>query len=100
MARSASRVAPPISACPPTPMRSMCRPSWACGCTWRRRGRVEFGAVKITEAAGILARGGLVAFPTETVYGLGADATNPRAIARVYEAKGRPRFNPLIAHVP
>jgi L-threonylcarbamoyladenylate synthase len=47
-----------------------------------------------------LARGGLVAFPTETVYGLGADATNPGAVARVFEAKGRPRFNPLIAHVP
>ena len=43
--------------------------------------------------------GGLVAFPTETVYGLGADATNPAAIARLYQAKGRPSFNPLIAHV-
>jgi L-threonylcarbamoyladenylate synthase len=46
-----------------------------------------------------LAQGGLVAFPTETVYGLGADATNPQAIARLYQAKGRPAFNPLIAHV-
>ena len=44
-------------------------------------------------------QGGLVAFPTETVYGLGADATNPAAIARLYQAKGRPAFNPLIAHV-
>ena len=43
--------------------------------------------------------GGLVAFPTETVYGLGADATNGEAVARLYAAKGRPRFNPLIAHV-
>jgi L-threonylcarbamoyladenylate synthase len=51
------------------------------------------------EAARILAAGGLVAFPTETVYGLGADATNSIAIARLYAAKGRPRFNPLIAHV-
>jgi L-threonylcarbamoyladenylate synthase len=55
-------------------------------------------------AAGIAARclkdGGLVAFPTETVYGLGADATDARAVARLYEAKGRPSFNPLIAHVP
>ncbi len=50
-------------------------------------------------AARVLAAGGLVAFPTETVYGLGADATNGRAIARLYEAKGRPAFNPLIAHV-
>ena len=50
-------------------------------------------------AARCLADGGLVAFPTETVYGLGADATNARAVARLYEAKGRPSFNPLIAHV-
>lgn len=50
-------------------------------------------------AADCLAAGGLIAFPTETVYGLGADATNARAVARLYEAKGRPSFNPLIAHV-
>jgi L-threonylcarbamoyladenylate synthase len=50
-------------------------------------------------AARCLADGGLVGFPTETVYGLGADATNPAAIARLYQAKGRPSFNPLIAHV-
>ena len=54
----------------------------------------------IGAAARILAAGGLVAFPTETVYGLGADATNAAAIARLYAAKGRPAFNPLIAHVP
>jgi L-threonylcarbamoyladenylate synthase len=53
----------------------------------------------IAEAARCLAGGGLVAFPTETVYGLGADATNGAAVARLYEAKGRPSFNPLIAHV-
>ena len=47
----------------------------------------------------MLAAGGLVAFPTETVYGLGADATNAGAVARLYDAKGRPSFNPLIAHV-
>ncbi len=46
-----------------------------------------------------LKAGGLVAFPTETVYGLGADATNGAAVARLYQAKGRPAFNPLIAHV-
>jgi len=51
-------------------------------------------------AAECLAAGGLVAFPTETVYGLGADGTNGSAIARLYEAKGRPSFNPLIAHLP
>lgn len=50
-------------------------------------------------AAGVLRDGGLVAFPTETVYGLGADAANAAAIARLYQAKGRPAFNPLIAHV-
>ncbi len=54
----------------------------------------------ITEAARCLAAGGLVAFPTETVYGLGADATDAVAVARLYAAKGRPAFNPLICHVP
>ena len=53
----------------------------------------------VAAAARSLAEGGLVAFPTETVYGLGADATNAAAIARLYQAKGRPAFNPLIAHV-
>src|SRR5712671_3121058 len=53
----------------------------------------------IAAAARCLATGGLVAFPTETVYGLGADAHNGEAVARLYEAKGRPAFNPLIAHV-
>jgi L-threonylcarbamoyladenylate synthase len=53
----------------------------------------------MAQAARLLTEGGLVAFPTETVYGLGADATNPAAIARLYQAKGRPAFNPLIAHV-
>ena len=53
-----------------------------------------------TDAGTCLAAGGLVAFPTETVYGLGADATNATAVAKLYEAKGRPSFNPLIAHVP
>jgi L-threonylcarbamoyladenylate synthase len=53
----------------------------------------------VAAAARCLREGGLVAFPTETVYGLGADAGNAAAIARLYEAKGRPAFNPLIAHV-
>ena len=57
------------------------------------------GDAGVAEAARILAAGGLVAFPTETVYGLGADAGNGEAIARLYAAKGRPAFNPLIAHV-
>jgi L-threonylcarbamoyladenylate synthase len=51
------------------------------------------------EAARLLRAGRLVAFPTETVYGLGADATSDRAVAGIFEAKGRPRFNPLIVHV-
>lgn len=53
----------------------------------------------LAEAVTVLGRGGLVAVPTETVYGLAADATNGLAVARIYEAKGRPRFNPLICHV-
>lgn len=57
-------------------------------------------AAAIAEAARVLRAGGLVAFPTETVYGLGADALNDRAVARIFEAKGRPRFNPLIVHFP
>ena len=57
------------------------------------------GEPAVAAAARALEGGGLVAFPTETVYGLGADATNPAAIARLYEAKGRPAFNPLISHV-
>ena len=57
------------------------------------------GEAGVAEAVRCLGRGGLVAFPTETVYGLGADATNAGAIARLYEAKGRPLFNPLISHL-
>ncbi|MET0674839.1 MAG: L-threonylcarbamoyladenylate synthase [Bradyrhizobium sp.] len=57
------------------------------------------GEAAVAAAARALGAGGLVAFPTETVYGLGADASNPTAIARLYQAKGRPAFNPLIAHV-
>lgn len=53
----------------------------------------------LSRAAHLLTGGGLVAFPTETVYGLGADARNSLAVARIFEAKGRPRFNPLIVHV-
>ena len=53
----------------------------------------------VAAAARCLAAGGLVAFPTETVYGLGADAQDGIAVARLYDAKGRPAFNPLIAHV-
>ena len=50
-------------------------------------------------ALALLEAGDVVAIPTETVYGLAGDATNGRAVARIFEAKGRPRFNPLIAHV-
>ena len=56
-------------------------------------------AATIAEAAKLLREGDLVAFPTETVYGLGGDATNERAVAAIFEAKGRPQFNPLISHV-
>jgi L-threonylcarbamoyladenylate synthase len=54
----------------------------------------------IAEAAALLCAGRLVAFPTETVYGLGGDATDDRAVAEIFAVKGRPRFNPLIVHVP
>ena len=54
----------------------------------------------LARAARLLAEGELVAFPTETVYGLGGDARSDRAVARIFEAKGRPSFNPLIVHLP
>src|ERR1041384_6235623 len=54
----------------------------------------------IAQAARLLREGRLVAFPTETVYGLGGDATSEAAVARIFAAKGRPRFNPLIVHIP
>ena len=53
----------------------------------------------LKEAGDIIKRGGLVAFPTETVYGLGGDALNPEASRKIYEAKGRPSDNPLIVHI-
>lgn len=56
-------------------------------------------AAGLARAAGLLANAALVAFPTETVYGLGGDARSDLAVARIFEAKGRPRFNPLIVHV-
>lgn len=57
-------------------------------------------AAGVAEAARLLRAGALVAFGTETVYGLGADATNDRAVAAIFAAKGRPHFNPLICHYP
>ena len=60
---------------------------------------VDDGPAGIARAAAALRSGDLVAFPTETVYGLGAKATDDHAVARLFEAKGRPRFNPLIVHV-
>jgi L-threonylcarbamoyladenylate synthase len=61
---------------------------------------LPYGAAAIAEAAAVIRAGGCVAVPTETVYGLAADATDSRAVAGIYEAKGRPSFNPLIVHVP
>lgn len=61
---------------------------------------LPFTADAIREAARLIAAGEPVAIPTETVYGLAADATNGEAVARIYAAKGRPSFNPLIVHVP
>ena len=56
-------------------------------------------AEAIEKAAQIIRRGGLVAFPTETVYGLGADVENPHAVSRIFEVKARPRIDPIIVHV-
>lgn len=61
--------------------------------------RLSPDASGLAEAAALLRAGRLVAFPTETVYGLGADATDPAAVAGIFAAKERPRFNPLISHV-
>lgn len=61
---------------------------------------LPFSNEAIAEAARLILAGEPVGVPTETVYGLAADATNPEAVARIYEAKGRPTFNPLIVHVP
>lgn len=60
---------------------------------------VPFSDAAIAEAATLIADGGIVAVPTETVYGLAGDATSDRAVAAIYAAKGRPDFNPLIVHV-
>ncbi|PWK57839.1 translation factor SUA5 [Silicimonas algicola] len=62
--------------------------------------RLDPDAAGVARAADLLRAGRLVAFPTETVYGLGADARQGEAVAAIFEAKGRPRFNPLIVHVP
>ena len=61
--------------------------------------RIVPDSAGLEQAGALLRKGGLVAFPTETVYGLGADATQATAIAALYAAKGRPQFNPLISHV-
>ncbi|MDO5593378.1 MAG: L-threonylcarbamoyladenylate synthase, partial [Eubacteriales bacterium] len=61
---------------------------------------VQGHEAEIEGAAQVIREGGLVAIPTETVYGLGADALNEKAVAAIYEAKGRPSDNPLIIHVP
>ncbi len=61
---------------------------------------LPYGAAGLAAAADVIRGGGIVAVPTETVYGLAADARNGDAVARIYAAKGRPSFNPLIVHVP
>ena len=69
------------------------------GCICKTQVLNGYDGASIQKAVSVLRSGGLVAFPTETVYGLGADGLNPEAIARIYEAKGRPSTNPLILHV-
>jgi len=63
------------------------------------QGQMSDPQENLRNAAEILRRGGLVAFPTETVYGLGADAANPAAMARLYAVKGRPQEHPVIVHL-
>ena len=58
-----------------------------------------FDTLAVERAVSLLRGGEVVAFPTETVYGLGADAYNPEAVARIFELKKRPRFDPLIVHI-
>ena len=65
-----------------------------------KRNVVPATSEAVAEAARLLRDGNLVAFPTETVYGLGGDARSETAVARIFAAKDRPRFNPLIVHVP
>jgi L-threonylcarbamoyladenylate synthase len=75
-------------------------PAWGAGRLSKRSAAIVIASADaIDRAASLLCAGRLVAFPTETVYGLGADATNERAVAEIFAAKGRPRFNPLIIHV-
>ncbi|MDQ3196294.1 MAG: L-threonylcarbamoyladenylate synthase, partial [Pseudomonadota bacterium] len=62
-------------------------------------GQTEVSAAQIDRAVAVLKRGGLVAFPTETVYGLGADATNPAAVQKIFRVKGRPHDHPVIVHI-
>ena len=66
----------------------------------RRSSRPSRAEAAITCAVELLEKGELVALPTETVYGLAADAFNPIAVAKIFEAKDRPRFDPLIVHLP
>ncbi|MFC3039619.1 L-threonylcarbamoyladenylate synthase [Virgibacillus xinjiangensis] len=66
---------------------------------WKIQDSERIDGQAIEEAAAVLKRGGTVAFPTETVYGLGADATNEEAVSGIFQAKGRPQDNPLIAHI-
>src|SRR5450830_185843 len=80
-------------------MRSRAMPGERINTCYIKVDPVHPDADAITEAGLILRRGGLVAFPTETVYGLGADATNGEAVARIFIAKGRPPDNPIIVHI-
>lgn len=66
---------------------------------WIKISKEHLDKEVLKEAGGIIKKGGLVAFPTETVYGLGGDALNPRSSQKIYEAKGRPSDNPLIVHI-
>ena len=83
------------------PLLSSCLPRYSAVRVSPTNPRIlPYGMAAIAEAAALIRAGGCVAVPTETVYGLAANASDSRAVAGIYEAKGRPSFNPLIVHVP
>ncbi|MBM3763925.1 MAG: L-threonylcarbamoyladenylate synthase, partial [Acidobacteria bacterium] len=89
------------TACLTATSASSCTPSWSSRRPAKSRAttRTLTTNSQLEEAAAILRRGGLVAFPTETVYGLGANALDEDAVRRIYAAKGRPSTSPLIVHI-
>src|SRR5690606_2724107 len=99
MRRSCANASPGFRPCWDCPMPDPRADSEGAASPEAQAGQAEAGPGQILEAAQRLAQGRLVAFPTETVYGLGADAENPAAVARIYDAKRRPANHPVIVHL-